>query len=133
MKRNAWVAGTNISCPVAMPSSSPAGAVCARSPPRLRDTTTSPTPMSLAATGAGWCNPLSDAGTQEHDVVFPVRVYDCGGHEPPVVRGTIEACRLEAREPAGVRLGGGGDAVRAETVAIGLSSPSRPHHGALRT
>ena len=28
-----------------------------------------------------------------------------------VVRGAIEACRLEAREPAGVRLGGGGDAV----------------------
>jgi len=28
-----------------------------------------------------------------------------------IVRGAIEACRLEAREPAGVRLGGGGDAV----------------------
>jgi hypothetical protein len=28
-----------------------------------------------------------------------------------VVLGAIEACRLEAREPAGVRLGGGGDAV----------------------
>ncbi len=28
-----------------------------------------------------------------------------------VLRGAIEACRLEAREPAGVRLGGGGDAV----------------------
>jgi dihydrofolate reductase len=28
-----------------------------------------------------------------------------------VVRGAIEACRLEAREPAGVRLGRGGDAV----------------------
>ena len=28
-----------------------------------------------------------------------------------VVRGVIEVCRLEAREPAGVRLGGGGDAV----------------------
>src|SRR5882762_4673697 len=33
------------------------------------------------------------------------------------------------REPAGVRLGGSGDAVRAEKVAIGLASPSRPHHG----
>ena len=28
-----------------------------------------------------------------------------------VVRGAIEACRLEVREPAGVRLGRGGDAV----------------------
>jgi hypothetical protein len=28
-----------------------------------------------------------------------------------VVRGAIEACRLEAREPAGVRVGGGGHAV----------------------
>jgi hypothetical protein len=28
-----------------------------------------------------------------------------------VVCGAIEVCRLEAREPAGVRLGGGGDAV----------------------
>jgi hypothetical protein len=28
-----------------------------------------------------------------------------------VVRGVIEACRLEARGPAGVRLGGGGDAL----------------------
>ena len=28
-----------------------------------------------------------------------------------VVRGALEVCRLEAREPAGVRLGGGGDAV----------------------
>ena len=28
-----------------------------------------------------------------------------------IVRGAIEACRLEAREPAGVWLGGGGDAV----------------------
>ena len=44
-----------------------------------------------------------------------------------VVRGTIEARRLEAREPAGVRLGGGGDAVRAEKVAIGLVSFDSPH------
>src|SRR5438552_5365610 len=35
-----------------------------------------------------------------------------------VVRAAIKACRLEAREPAGVRLGGSGDAVRAEKVAI---------------
>ncbi len=32
------------------------------------------------------------------------------GHGP-TLSGGIEACRLEAREPAGVRLGGGGDAV----------------------
>src|SRR5438874_6017892 len=54
-----------------------------------------------------------------------------GGPRADVVRGTIEACRLEAREPAGVRLGDSGDAVRAEKVAIGLASPSRPHHEAL--
>ena len=34
-----------------------------------------------------------------------------GGLRADVVRGAIEAYRLEAREPAGVRLGGGGDAV----------------------
>jgi hypothetical protein len=28
-----------------------------------------------------------------------------------VVRGALEVCRLEAREPAGVRLGSGGDAI----------------------
>ena len=33
------------------------------------------------------------------------------GPRADVVRGAIEAYRLEAREPAGVRLGGGGDAV----------------------
>ena len=33
------------------------------------------------------------------------------GARADVVRGAIEACRLEAREPAGVRLGRGGDAV----------------------
>jgi len=32
------------------------------------------------------------------------------------VRGTIKACRLEAREPAGVPLRGRGDAVWAEYV-----------------
>ena len=37
-----------------------------------------------------------------------------------VVRRALEACRLEAHGPAGVRLGGGGDAVSAEKVAIGL-------------
>ncbi len=34
-----------------------------------------------------------------------------GGPRADVVRGALEACRLEAREPAGVRLGGGGYAV----------------------
>jgi len=33
------------------------------------------------------------------------------GPRADVVRGAIEACRLDAREPAGVRLRGGGDAV----------------------
>ena len=33
------------------------------------------------------------------------------GSRADVVRGAIEACRLEAREPAAVRLGGDGDAV----------------------
>ena len=43
-----------------------------------------------------------------------------------IVRGAVEACRPEAREPAGARLGGGGDAVRAQTVATAVSSaPAR--------
>jgi dihydrofolate reductase len=50
------------------------------------------------------------------------------GRGPTLFAGAIEACRLEAREPAGVRLGASGDAVRAEKVAIGLASPSQPHH-----
>jgi len=43
--------------------------------------------------------------------------YECcgtaqaGGPRADVVRRAIEACRLEAREPTGVRLGGGGAAV----------------------
>ena len=44
----------------------------------------------------------------EYEFVVHPRV---AGHEADVVRGVIEACRLEAREPAGVRLGGGGNAV----------------------
>ena len=47
------------------------------------------------------------------------------GPRTDVVRGANETCRLEAREPAGVRLRGGGDAVRAEKVAIGLTSRQR--------
>ena len=43
----------------------------------------------------------------EYEFVVHPRV---AGHGR-LVRGVIEACRLEAREPAGVRLGGGGDAV----------------------
>ena len=38
-------------------------------------------------------------------------VRDFLATHPNVVRGAIEVCRLEAREPAGVRLGVGGDAV----------------------
>jgi hypothetical protein len=40
-------------------------------------------------------------------VVHPV----LAGHGPTLFAGLIETYRLEAREPAGVRLGGGGDAV----------------------
>ena len=43
----------------------------------------------------------------EYEFVVQPRL---AGHGP-VVRGAIEACRFEAREPAGVRLGGSGDAV----------------------
>ena len=39
------------------------------------------------------------------------RASQASGPWADVVRGAIEAYRLEAREPAGVRLGGGGDAV----------------------
>jgi dihydrofolate reductase len=43
----------------------------------------------------------------EYEFVVP----RLAGHGPTLFAGVIEACRLEAREPAGVRLGGGGDAV----------------------
>ena len=46
------------------------------------------------------------------------RAPQAGGPRPDVVRRAIEAYRLEARQPAGVRLGRGGDAVRAEKVAL---------------
>src|SRR5438034_4350377 len=52
-----------------------------------------------------------------------------GGPRADVVRGAIEACRLEAREPAGAWLGGRGDAVRAKEVAIGLASPMHGYGG----
>src|SRR5262249_53437143 len=39
------------------------------------------------------------------------RAAQAGGPRADVIRGAIEACRLEARGPAGVRLGGSGDAV----------------------
>ncbi|HEU5186182.1 MAG TPA: dihydrofolate reductase family protein [Gemmatimonadaceae bacterium] len=58
----------------------------------------------------------------EYEFVVQPRL---AGHGP-TFRGAIEACRLEAHGPAGVRLGGGGDALRAEKVAIGFVSPSRP-------
>ena len=54
-------------------------------------------------------------------VVHPALV---GQPRADVVRGAIEACRLEAGEPARVRVGGGGDAVCAETVT--RCSPIRP-------
>jgi hypothetical protein len=62
----------------------------------------------------------------EYEFVVQPRI---AGHGPAFVRGAIEESRLEAREPAGVRLGGGGDAVCAEKVAIGLVSPIRLHRG----
>ena len=40
-----------------------------------------------------------------------LRAAQAGGPRADLVRGAIEACQLEAREPARVRLGGGGDAV----------------------
>src|SRR5215211_1569415 len=49
-----------------------------------------------------------------------------GGPRADVVRGAVEACRPEARGSAGVRLGGGGDAVRAEKVTLGLRRGRRP-------
>ena len=53
------------------------------------------------------------------------------GHGPALFAGLSKHVDLKLVSRAGVRLGGSGDAVRAETVAIGLASPSRPHHGAL--
>ena len=44
----------------------------------------------------------------EYEFVVHPRI---AGHGADVVRGAVEASRPEAREPAGVRLGGGGDAV----------------------
>ena len=44
----------------------------------------------------------------EYEFVVQPRLV---GHGPTLFRGAIEARRLEAREPAGVRLGGGGDGV----------------------
>jgi len=42
---------------------------------------------------------------------LPRRRCSCAMPRADVVRGATEACRFEAREPAGVRLGGGGDAL----------------------
>jgi len=44
----------------------------------------------------------------EYEFVVHPRI---AGPWTDVVRGALEACRLEAREPAGARLRGGGDAV----------------------
>jgi dihydrofolate reductase len=55
-------------------------------------------PMALAELG------LID----EYELVVHPRI---AGHGPTLFAGAIEACRLDAREPAGVRLRGGGAAV----------------------
>ena len=55
---------------------------------------------------------------------------EAGGPRADVVRGAVEAARPEARRPAGVRLGGGGDAVRAQGFLRRL--PRRPAAGARR-
>ena len=44
----------------------------------------------------------------EYEFVVQPRLV---GHGPTLFAGLSKRCRLEAREPAGVRLGGGGDAV----------------------
>jgi dihydrofolate reductase len=52
---------------------------------------------------------LADLGLiDEYEFVVHPRL---AGHGPTFVRGAVEASRLEAREPTGVRLGCGGDAV----------------------
>ena len=45
------------------------------------------------------------------------------GHGPTLFAGLSRHVDLKLVQPAGVRLGGSGDAVRAEKVAIGLASP----------
>jgi len=52
------------------------------------------------------------------------RAAQASGPWANVVRGAIEAYRLEAREPAGVRVGGCGDAVCTKKVAIGTEPGS---------
>jgi ELWxxDGT repeat protein len=51
-----------------------------------------------------WVTDGTAAGTSRIDDLVPG-----SGPRADVVRGTLEACRLEAREPAGARLGGGGE------------------------
>ena len=55
--------------------------------------------------------PLALAELGLIDRVRVRRPSQAGRPRADVVRGALEACRLEAREPAGVRLGGGGYAV----------------------
>ena len=62
----------------------------------------------------------------EYEFVVQPRL---AGQGPTLVRGAVEACRLEAREPAGAWLRGSGDAVRAEKLAVGLANPSRSRQG----
>ena len=57
---------------------------------------------------------LAELGLRGAGIDRRVRVRgasQASGPRADVVRGAIEVCRLEAREPAGVRLGSGGDAV----------------------
>jgi hypothetical protein len=51
----------------------------------------------------------------EYEFVVQPRL---AGHGPTLFAGAIEACRLEAREPAGVRLGGGVAASAGSSNAI---------------
>ena len=55
--------------------------------------------------------PAGARGTRIDRLVRVRGAAQASGPRADVVRGTIEACRLEAREPAGVRLGGGGNAI----------------------
>jgi hypothetical protein len=65
-----------------------------------------PRQSSINVTLDGWCDlrAISPDEEMHRHAVENLNLAD-------VVRGAIEAYRLEAREPAGVRLGGRGDAV----------------------
>jgi hypothetical protein len=54
----------------------------------------------------------------EYEFVVQPRL---ASHGPTLFAGLSKHVSTDAREPAGVRLGGGGDALRAEKIAIGLA------------